>query len=150
MIHIQLSSWSFFPHIDSKKVCSLVKNSVTKFSVILSVQYTLAFIFFLTECFPKVWTFMRIIWYYGIIRSDQRWYMGLWIRLPEQRQKPLPLRKIRVCYFFRAVHHSKTHVISHPVIAAILDVILNILQRWKKTCLSNSPNIQQMLKTIRK
>ena len=41
------------------------------------------------------------------------------------------LRKISL-WFFRAVYHSKTHVISHPVIAAILEVILNILQRWKQ------------------
>ena len=31
-----------------------------------------------------------------------------------------------VRYFFRAVYHSTTNVISHPVIAAIFDVILNI------------------------
>ena len=40
--------------------------------------------------------------------------------------------KKRVLYFFRAVYHSKNHVIPCPVIAAILDVILNILQRWKQ------------------
>ena len=28
--------------------------------------------------------------------------------------------------FFRAVYHSTTHVITHPVIAAIFDIILNI------------------------
>ena len=44
-------------------------------------------------------------------------------------KKTLPLRKIRVRYFFCAVYHSKTHVISFPVIAAILDIILNILHR---------------------
>ena len=31
--------------------------------------------------------------------------------------------------FFRAVHYSKNYVIPHHVIAAILDVILNILHR---------------------
>ena len=38
--------------------------------------------------------------------------------------------------------HSNNHVIPHPVIAAILNVILNILQHWKTTitCQSNSPN----------
>ena len=41
--------------------------------------------------------------------------------------KTLPLQKIRVRYFFHVVYHSKNHVISHPVIAAILDIILNIL-----------------------
>ena len=44
-------------------------------------------------------------------------------------KKTLSLRKIRVCYYFRVVNHSKNHVIPHPVIAAILKVILNILQR---------------------
>ena len=42
------------------------------------------------------------------------------------KTKTLPLRKIRDCYFFRAVYHSKNHVISHPVIATVLDAILNI------------------------
>ena len=54
---------------------------------------------------------------------------GLMNTITRAKTKKLPLRKIRVCYFFRAVHHSKTHVIPQPVIAAILDVILNILQR---------------------
>ena len=33
--------------------------------------------------------------------------------------------------FFRAVYHSKNHVIPHPVNAVTLDVILNIFQCWK-------------------
>ena len=53
---------------------------------------------------------------------------GLMDTITRTKTKTLPLRKIRVCYFFRAVYHSKSHVIPHPVIAAILDVILNILQ----------------------
>ena len=47
---------AFFPHIDSKKVCTLIKHSFTKFSVIpchLSLH-------FLKKCFPKVRIFMRI------------------------------------------------------------------------------------------
>ena len=44
-------------------------------------------------------------------------------------KKPLRLQKIRVCYLSRAVYHSKNHVIPRPVIAAILDGILNMLQR---------------------
>ena len=77
----------------------LIKHAVTKFSVISSIQQTLAFIasFFLTECFPKVGTFMRIIWYYVIIRSGKKWSgkwrMGWWIRLPEQRQKNIIITK---------------------------------------------------------
>ena len=34
--------------------------------------------------------------------------------------------------FFCAVYHSKSYVIPHSVIAAILDVILNILKRIKQ------------------
>ena len=30
------------------------------------------------------------------------------------------------------MYYSKKHVIPHPVIAATLNVILNILQRWKQ------------------
>ena len=35
---------NFFPHIDSKKNCTLSKHSITKFSVISTIQYTLIFI----------------------------------------------------------------------------------------------------------
>ena len=54
---------------------------------------------------------------------------GLMDTIPRTKTRILPLRKIRVCYFFRAVYHNKTHVIPHPVGAAILNVVLNILQR---------------------
>ena len=65
--HILLSSW-MFPHIDLKdQACC---NNV--FSDILSLVYLGIYHFmFLTECFPKVGTFMRIIWYYVTIRSGQ-------------------------------------------------------------------------------
>ena len=59
----------------------MTNHSVTKFSVISSVQYNLAFItsFFLKECFPKVGIFMRIIWYYQI-RPKVVWKVhGAWI-----------------------------------------------------------------------
>ena len=49
--------------------------------------------------------------------------------IPRAKTKTITLRKIRVCYFFLAVYHSKNHVIPNPVIAATLDIILNILQR---------------------
>ena len=67
---------------------------------------------------------MRIIWYNGIIRSGQKWsekcmVHGLMDMIPRTITKTLPLRKIGVCYFFRAVYHSKNHAIPHPVIAAI-------------------------------
>ena len=35
-------------------------------------------------------------------------------------------------FFFSAVYHSTTNVISYPVVAAIFDVILNIKQRWNQ------------------
>ena len=54
---------------------------------------------------------------------------GLMDTIPRTKTKTLQLRKIRVCYFFCAVYYSKNHVIPHRVIGAILDVILNILQR---------------------
>ena len=65
------------------------------------------------------------------------WYHQIWpkvdVRLmdtnPRTKTKTIPLRKIRVCLFLNAVYRSKNHVILHRVIAAILDVILNILQR---------------------
>ena len=44
---------------------------------------------------------------------------------------------MRVCYFFRAVYHSKNHVIPRPVIATILDVAT---LKTTTTCQSNSPN----------
>ena len=53
---------------------------------------------------------------------------GLIDTIPRTKTKTLPLRKLRVRYFFRAVYHSKYHVILIRVIAAILEVILNILQ----------------------
>ena len=54
---------------------------------------------------------------------------GLMDTIPRTKAKTLPLRKIRACYIFRAVYHSKNHAIPHCVIAAILEIILNILQR---------------------
>ena len=66
----------------------------------------------------------------------------------QNKDKTLPLQKIRVRYFFCAVYHSKTHVISNPVIAAILDVILNILQHLKQYQHSSQiPQIRRLLKT---
>ena len=51
--------------------------------------------------------------------------------------------------FFGAVYHSKNHVIPHSVIAAILDVILNISKRRKQQqYASQIIQIQPLLKTI--
>ena len=35
----------------------------------------------------------------------------------ENKDKHFTITKIRVCYFFCAVYHSKNHVVPHPVIA---------------------------------
>ena len=72
-----------------------------------------------------------ILWYYQI-QPNVVWKVhGAWIDGydTQNKTKTLPLRKLRVRYFFHAVFYKKTHVIPHPVIAAILNVILNILQR---------------------
>ena len=47
----------------------------------------------------------------------------------QSKYKNITLTKNKSLLFFRAVYHRKEQVIPHPVIAAILDVILNILQR---------------------
>ena len=47
----------------------------------------------------------------------------------QNKDKNITITKNKSPLFFRAVNHSKNHVISNPVIAAILDAILNILHR---------------------
>ena len=47
----------------------------------------------------------------------------------QNKDKNITITKNKCLFFFRAVYYSKNHVIPHPVIAAILNVILNILQR---------------------
>ena len=54
---------------------------------------------------------------------------GLMDTILRIKTKSLPLQKIREGYFFLAVYDIKNHLIPHRVIGAILDVILNILQR---------------------
>ena len=76
-------SADFFLHIDSKKVCTLIKHSVTKFSLISSVQYSLPFI---TSFFKGMFSQSRIfyennmiLWYYQI-RPKGVWKVhGAWI-----------------------------------------------------------------------
>ena len=145
---IHPSSWLFFP-ILIQNVCSLIKLSVTKFSVILSVQYTLSFITsFFEDMFSQSGNFYEnnlILWYYQIrpkVVCKVQLVHGLMDTISRTKTKTEPLRKLRVCYIFRAVYQSKNHLIPHPVIAAILDVILNVLKRWKTTLTwqSNFPN----------
>ena len=72
-----------------------------------------------------------ILWYYQI-RQKVVWKLhGAWIDGydSQNKDKNITITKNRsLLFFFRAVYHSKNYVIPHPVIAAILDVILNILQ----------------------
>ena len=103
---LQIFFVNFFPHFDFKKVCTLIKHSVTKFPVISSFQYTLAFI---TSFFEGMFSQSRnfnennmILWYYQI-RPRVVWKVhGAWIDGydSQNKDKTLPLRKLRVCYFF--------------------------------------------------
>ena len=45
------------------------------------------------------------------------------------KDKNITITKIKRLLFFHAVYYDKNLVIPHPVIAAILNVILDILQR---------------------
>ena len=66
------------------------------------------------------------------------------------KTKHINITKNMSIFFSAVCHDSKTHVISNPVIAAILDVILSILQRWKQHQHSSRIlPIQPLLKTIR-
>ena len=70
-----------------------------------------------------------ILWYYQI-RPKVVWKVhGACLDGYDSQNKDITITKIRVFYFFRAVYHSKNHMIPHPFIAAILDVILNIFKR---------------------
>ena len=74
-----------------------------------------------------------ILWYYQI-RPKVVWKVhGACIDgyNSQNKDKNITIMKNNSLLFFRghAVYHSKNHVIPHPVIAAMLDVILNILQR---------------------
>ena len=124
-------SW-LFPHIDSKKVCTLIKRSVTKFPVISAIQYTLAFI---TSFFEGMFSQSRdfyennmILWYYQI-RPKVVWKVhGAWIDGYDSpnKDKNITITKIKSLLFFYAMFYSKNHVIPHPVIAAILNNITTL------------------------
>ena len=47
----------------------------------------------------------------------------------QNKDKNITILKIKSLLFFHAVYYNKNHVIPHPVITAILNVILNLLQR---------------------
>ena len=74
-----------------------------------------------------------IAWYYQI-RPKVVWKVhGAWIDgyNSQNKDKKITITKNKSLLFFpsSAVYHSKNYVILHRVIAAILDVILNVLQR---------------------
>ena len=72
-----------------------------------------------------------ILWYYQI-RPKVVWKEhGAWIDGydSQNKAKNITFTENKNLLFFCAVYHSETHVIQHPVNPAILNVILNILQR---------------------
>ena len=73
----------------------------------------------------------KILWYYQIPPKVVWKVHGEWIGGYDSQNidKNITITKNKSLLFFRAVYHSKNHVIPQPVITAILDVILNILQR---------------------
>ena len=50
----------------------------------------------------------------------------------QNKDKNSITKSMSLFVFFRAVYHSKNHVILHSVIAAILDVFLSISKRRKQ------------------
>ena len=90
---IHPSSWLFF-HTLIKKRFVLWSNTLSQsfqWYRPFSIPWHLS-LHFLKECFRKVGIFMKIIWYFGIIRSGQKWsgkcmVHGLMDTFPEQRQK---------------------------------------------------------------
>ena len=74
---------TFFPYIDSKKVCTLIKYSCHKVSVISSVQYTLSFITsFCEEMFSQSRNFYEnnmILWHSQIGPKVVWKVHGAWI-----------------------------------------------------------------------
>ena len=102
---------AFFLHIDSKKVFTLIKHSVTKFiTVISSVQYILAFIssFFLKECFPKKGFYENniIVWYYQI-RSKVVWKVMHGLLNYQNNNKNNTIMNKKSLLFFLCSYHSK-------------------------------------------
>ena len=72
-----------------------------------------------------------ILWYYQI-RPKVVWKVhGAWIDGydSQNKDKNITIAKIKSLLCFHAVYNSTNHVIAQLVIAAILNVILNILQR---------------------
>ena len=101
---------SFFLHIDSKKVCTLIKHSVTKFPVISSIQYTLPFI---TSFFEGMFSQSRIfyendmiLWYYQIPPKVVWKVHGACIDgyNSQNKDKNFTITKIKSQLFFHSVY----------------------------------------------
>ena len=77
---------------------------------------------------------------------------GVWIdEYNYQNKDKNNITKSMSLLFYRAVYHSKSHMIPHSVIAAILDIILNISKlRKQQQYASQILQIQPLLKTIGK
>ena len=75
-----------------------------------------------------------ILWYYQIWPKVVWKMHGAWIDEcdSQNKDKNITITKNKSLLFFRAVYHSKNHVIPHRVIAAILDVISNIYNAEKQ------------------
>ena len=113
---IHSSSWPF-PHIDSKKVCTLIKRSVTKFPVISSVQYTLSFITsFFEELFSQstcsiFYENYMILWYYQIWQKVIWKVHGAWIDGYDSQNKDknitITKKKESVIFFVQCIIAKK-------------------------------------------
>ena len=59
---------------------------------------------------------------------------GVWIDEYnyQNKDKNELYKKYESVFFFSAAYHSKNYLVSHPVIAAILSIILNISKRRKQ------------------
>ena len=80
---------------------------------------------------------------------------GVWIQFDEyaitKTKTKNNITKSMSLLFYRAVYHSKNHMIPHSVIADILDIILNISKRRKQPqYASHILQIQPLLKTYQK
>ena len=72
-----------------------------------------------------------ILWYYQIWPKVVLKVHGAWI-YSQSKDENITITKNKSLLFFCAVYHSKNHVIPSCVIAAILDVILNIYNAVKQ------------------
>ena len=73
-----------------------------------------------------------ILWYYQIWSKVVLKVHGAYIdgNTSQNKDENITITKNKsLLFFFMCIVICKTHVIPHPVIAAILDVLLNILQR---------------------